>query len=633
VYIAMVYSTGDFFRPKHGKLQDYLMGLITADAETYYDSDYTLSKMTTEEYINDPRFQMLMWGMRLPDGTYVTEDTAHLDAKGIRDMLHDYRIHENHLLCQNTMFDGAILNWRYGVRPTGYFDTMLMARLTLRHMIGSVSLKSIANALGIGEKGTEVVNALGKRREDFSDGEWRDYREYCTMDVALTYNAFTIMLAQIPKREFKVMNSSLRWYIEPLLELDTVNIGNTVYAEKAGMEQTLKAAGLDMKTLSSQPQFQKWLESMNVAVPMKPSPTNPAKQIPALAKSDKAFQTLCEHNNPVIATACKARLQAKSRIKETRLERLHGIGERNNHKLPVPLQCYSAHTLRYTGGEKINLQNLPVELREGIMAPEGHKIISADQGQIEARINAVLSGQDDLIEGFRNDEDVYSEMATGIYGVPVSAETEPNKRKVGKAIVLGAGYGMGGERCYDFLTGQWRITDVSREFAQMCINTYRTRMWNIVANWKTVDALLLVIAHGGEVEYGPVIFRQYEVELPSGCKLRYPDMTHDGENYKYRRYNNTSRKFEWVKIYGAMMVENLCQALARELLTDQMCILEKKWPTVHNIHDELWFVVPDKEVDLACGTMQKIMTIPPAWMPELPLKVEPSSAVRASDLK
>jgi hypothetical protein len=597
------------------------MGLLTLDLETYYDNDYSLRKMTMEEYINDERFEGLIAGMQLPDGTQVTADLAGLTDKQIHDMFHDYGVHKHHVLAQNTMFDGAILNWRYDVRPLGYFDTMLMARVTLRHLIGSVSLKNIALHLGIGEKGTEVVDALGKHRADFTSEQWEDYRQYCQLDVALTRTAFNLMAADIPAREFKVMDTTLRWYIQPTLELDVLKLGNMVYEEKRSMQRTLAATGLDAKQLSSQPQFKAWLESQNVECPMKASPTNPDKLIPALSKTDVGFKALLNHANPTIALVAKARLQAKSRIKETRMERLHGIGCRfPHHKLPVPLLYAGAHTLRYSGMESTNLQNLTHGdgLRDSIRAPEGFKIISADQGQIEARINAVLSGQDDLVQAFRNGEDVYVDMASQLY----DGEIDNTRRKVGKATVLGCGYGMGSERFFDHQNAQG--LGLSREFSQVVIDTYRTRYWHIAANWKIVDGMLNVMCTGGEVKYGPVTFRHNEVELPSGCKLRYPDMMHDGSNFQYRRYGNNTRKFGWVKIYGAMMVENLCQALARELLVEQMLILEKKWKSVHQVHDEILFVVPDAEVDIACQVMQKIMTMPPEWMPDLPLKVEPA---------
>lgn len=605
------------------------MSLITLDFETYYSRDVGFSKLTNEEYINHPEFQPLIVSLRLPSGNFVTQDLYDLSKQQGREFFLDHKIQESAILAQNTRFDGSILNWYYGVRPKMYMDTMLMARALLRHKTGGTSLKVLAESLAVGHKGSEVVNALGKHREDFTADEWLAYREYCELDVALTFAIFGLMAQDLPPREFKIIHSTLRWYIEPTLELDLPLLRDKVLNEQIIMDGHLKSSGVTMDVLSSNKKFPEWLESMGVDVPQKLSPTT-NKYIPAIAKADPQFKSLMKHSNPIVSAACQARAQAKSRIKETRMQRFIGIGERNHGKLPVPLLYSGAHTHRYAGDDAINLQNLPVVIREGIRAPKGHHVISADQGQIEARINAVLSGQHDLTEGFRNGEDVYSEMARDIYLIEDVPEKE---RKVGKATILGCGYGMGGERCYDLLTGQWGIPDISREFAQQVVNVYRTKMWAIKDNWNYMDTMLSVMAGGGEAQYGPITFRKDEFEMPSGMKVHFRELHHDGAEYKYKRYSSMTRKWNWVKIYGAMLMENVCQSLARELLADQTVILEKRWKSVHQIHDEIWFVVPDEEVTLACSVMKKIMEIPPSWLPELPLKVNPSAARSANLLK
>lgn len=609
------------------------MSIITLDVESYYSKDVGFGKLTNEEYIRHPEFQPLLMSLRLPSGEFVRQDLYDLSYTQAHDFLCDYKVDRTPVLAQNTRFDGSILSWLYDINPPFYFDTMLMARVWLRFKSGSTSLGVIAPYLGLGEKGKEVMSALGKLRPDFTDEEWEAYGQYCDNDVALTWLVFSVLFKSIPEREFKIMNRALRWYIQPKLLLDVPLLREQVAGEQKTMQGHLDRSGLTQKILASNKLFPEWLESMGVPVPMKPSPSNLMKQIPAIAKADPQFTALLFHPNDTVAAGCAARLQAKSRIKETRMQRFVGIGERNGGKLPVPLLYSGAHTHRLAGDDAINLQNLPVDIREGIMAPDGYKIISADQGQIEARLNAVLSGQDDLVEGFRRGEDVYSDMAGDIYRMEVTAEDNPKERKTGKAIILGCGYGMGGERCFDFLTGQWQIEDIDREFAQNCVNAYRMKYWRIAENWKAVNALLTVVAHGGEQAYGPLLFKHEKVVLPSGMALHYPGLHYDGDNYTYNRWQPKTRQWNKVKIYGAMLVENICQALARELLCEQQVILEKKWETVHQVHDELWFLVPDHEVDLAKTVMKRVMETPPSWMPTLPLKVEPCAAIRASDLK
>jgi DNA polymerase I-like protein with 3'-5' exonuclease and polymerase domains len=106
-----------------------------------------------------------------------------------------------------------------------------------------------------------------------------------------------------------------------------------------------------------------------------------------------------------------ARLGNKSTLEETRTQRFIDISKRG--LLPVPIRYYAAHTGRWGGDDKINLQNLPSRgpnakaLKRSIIAPEGHMIVEADSAQIEARVLAWLAEQEDLVTAFTNKEDVY----------------------------------------------------------------------------------------------------------------------------------------------------------------------------------------------------------------------------------
>jgi DNA polymerase len=133
--------------------------------------------------------------------------------------------------------------------------------------------------------------------------------------------------------------------------------------------------------------------------------------------------------------------------------------------------------------------------------------------------------------------------------------------------------------------------------------------------------LLPRIAGGGEFVHGPVTISLEQVKLPSGLYLHYPEITSDGDGgYKYRHWSHN--KWEWAKIYGAKLTENIVQALARQLLCEQQNILEKRYRVVHQVHDELVFIVPDWQVAEAREVMMRVMAVPPAWMPELPLEAE-----------
>jgi hypothetical protein len=191
----------------------------------------------------------------------------------------------------------------------------------------------------------------------------------------------------------------------------------------------------DRDQLMSNKQLAKVLEGFGVVAPMKISPAN-GKQTYAFSKTDEEFKALLEHDNVTVQAIVAARLGVKSTIEETRTERFIGIAKRGS--MPVPLRYYAAHTGRWGGDDKLNLQNLPRKspLKYSIIAPDGYVVLDSDSSQIEARTLAWLAGQNDLVEAFDKGEDVYCIMASAIYGRQITKADE-RERFVGKTTILG----------------------------------------------------------------------------------------------------------------------------------------------------------------------------------------------------
>ena len=97
------------------------MDLITVDFETYYDKDFSLRKMTTEAYIRDPRFEVIGVGVKVNNGD--TEWASGTEEE-LKRYLHTFNWANSILLAHNTLFDGAILGWRFDVHPRVYTDTL-----------------------------------------------------------------------------------------------------------------------------------------------------------------------------------------------------------------------------------------------------------------------------------------------------------------------------------------------------------------------------------------------------------------------------------------------------------------------------------------------------------------------------
>ena len=171
------------------------MAFITLDFETYYSKEFSLTKLTTEEYVNDPRFEVIGVGIKIDDGEpyWVAGNAVESELKKI-----DWS--ESALLCHNMMFDGAILAFKYGIIPAYYFDTLCMAR-AVHGVDAGGSLATLARRYELGEKGTEVVDALGKRLTDFSPVALDKYGAYCLNDVDLTYRLFHRIVEGFPGSE------------------------------------------------------------------------------------------------------------------------------------------------------------------------------------------------------------------------------------------------------------------------------------------------------------------------------------------------------------------------------------------------------------------------------------------------
>ena len=406
--------------------------MITLDFETYYDKEYSLSKLTTEQYIRDPRFQIIGVGVKEDDKPSVWRSLA-TEAE-YTEYLAPY-VTGQFLLAHHAAFDGAILNWRLGLKPKFWLDTLSMGRP--RHNMGiGVSLKALADYYEIGAKGTEVVLAMGKRREDFSAADLHQYGEYCKNDVDLTYVLFGKLKPDIPKEELKTIDLLIRMYTEPMLELDkfvlTTHLDNVQAAKAKLVDLVSQYCSLD--DMRSNNKFADILRKLNVEPPTKIS-LRTGKSTWAFSKTDVEFKNLLEHDDVRVQTVVGARLGTKSTIEETRTESFIKIADRGT--LPIMLHYYGAHTGRGSGGDKINLQNLPRggALRRSIRAPDGHMLVACDSAQIEARVTAWLAGQDDLVGDFRDGVDIYSKFASTVYDKPINKKEHPVERFLGKTCL------------------------------------------------------------------------------------------------------------------------------------------------------------------------------------------------------
>ncbi|QDP53667.1 MAG: putative DNA polymerase [Prokaryotic dsDNA virus sp.] len=613
------------------------MNIITIDFETYYARDFSLSKMTTEAYVRSDRFEVIGVAVKV-DGNPTTW-YAGSDVGGFLRGL-DYS--NSAILCHNTMFDGAILSWLYNIKPKFWLDTMLMARPLVGQTVGG-SLKNLAIHYNIGAKGDEVLNTLGKRKSDFTPQELDRFGDYAINDVDLTYKLFGKLKSQFPVRELMVIDQTIRMYTQPVIELDKSTLTShleTVQTNKAQLLDSINSAGVDpdklKKLLMSNERFAKLLKAVGVEPPRKVSPTT-GKETWAFAKTDAGFIDLLEGGSSKVQAICNARLGTKSTIEETRTENLIKVADRG--KLPIMLNYYGAHTGRFSGGDKLNLQNLPRNgaIRSALTAPEGHKLIACDSSQIEARVLAHVAGQDDLVEAFRQGRDVYSEFASTVYGKTITKD-DKLERFVGKTCILGLGYGMGAEKFRNTLAqgmGGLKV-DISESEAKRIVYLYRDKNHRITALWQRCQSALSdMIAGRSGVISSYVSYDKQGILLPSKLRIQYPALNHTDNQFRYISDSRTYRKVmkarvigediphnNWTYIYGGKVVENIVQALARIVVAEQMVAVGQSYPVTFQVHDELIISVPVQDLTDAQQLIERRMSTAPSWAIDLPVACE-----------
>ena len=615
------------------------MNIVTLDWETYYDDDYSLSKMSTEEYVCDPRFQIIMVGIKVNDGppTWTSLSTTAEYKTYLEPILRG-----NAMLCHNTLFDGLVLSVHLGFLPALLLDTLGMAQALLKPMYRSISLASCLKNLDLGiQKGTYVGNMKGRRLESLTPQELAKYGQYCMDDCEGEYVLFKRLIKDFPRSELQIIDMTLRMYLEPQFEAD-YDTFKAVYDETRAKKKALieqLPPEIKKSQLMSNPQLAKLLESYDVEVPLKISPTTNLPTY-AFAKNDEGWKDLEEEyaDDPLIAPILAARTGVKSTIAETRAERLMNIA-RQFGWLRIPLRYYAALTGRYGGMEKINAQNFTRidpnnpsrnQLRFGIKAPAGYSVLAGDLSQIEVRINAWLSGCKPLLDVFARGGDPYCEFATKAFRRPIT-KADTLERFIGKTCILGLGYGMGWKKLRATLRKDGiKITEnQARDF----VDVYRTTYREIPAMWKFCDDTIELLANGGQRLLGPCRAQHKAILLPNGMTIDY----HNLRLVENKKYSGWVYDFAGMgrTLWGGKVVENICQSLARIIITQHMLDIKKKLKlnAALQAHDELVYVVPTSHAEKFKLAVEKLMHQPPAFAPDLPVGAEAAYGPTYGDAK
>jgi len=601
---------------------------VVIDFESYYADDFTLSKMSTEAYIRDPRFvahgAAIKWS---PDTS-----ARWYDERQLRFVLKEEDWSDVFLISHHAQFDHLILSHHYDVHPKMSGCTLSMARLLLGNHIG-VSLDSVREQFGLPVKKTPYHLFRGKHWNEIPREHQQLIGEGAEDEVESIWILFGKLMATFPRLELPVVDMTIKMFSEPCLQADMTLLGRIWKKENDDKQRRLDALGVDPKELSSSDKFAELLRVEGVEPEKKLSPTNSDKQIWAFAKTDSFMQDLLEDDNERIRTLAEARLGIKSTLLQTRAETLGWMGRRG--PLCVYLRMYGAHTTRWSGGDGSNFQNLKksdpdfshddggLNIREAILAPEGYLLGAIDASQIECRLLNFIADQHDVIENFRNGRDPYVNVASEFYGFPVTKEKHPTERNVGKVLELQAGYGSGGDKIRATLRTKAGII-LSPAEGLKARDAYRDTHPQVVDFWGQGGRMLARLAGGPELQWGPTTIADGKIWLPNGCPLQFGTIEYYRDNEADDSYWRVKTRRGWSKLYGAKLVENLIQALARVVMSDAMLrIMALGYRIVTTTHDELVVLIKkdgseQKQLDACTVEMKRV----PSWLPGIPLDAE-----------
>lgn len=658
------------------------MNYLTLDFETYYDKEINLKKLTTQAYVMHPQMEVLMVSAKF------NEDPVQIiDGEQIPTFFATVDWSNTAVIAHNAVFDGSILYWRYGVRPAMLVDTMSMAQaLGVPTIAGSASLATCIRLLqeagyAVPPKGTEVLDALGKRRADFTPQQWAAYREYCKNDTDITWFLFKVLRQYLTDEEMRFQDIILRCYTEPRLTVDLptveyeLNRCRTYKAEQ--LAEVCKMFGTTQDNLSallrSNDKFAEVLRSIGgvteeeaeqgksgtFIIPTKVSEKT-GKTTWAFGKTDVAFKELCEHDDPKVQAVCQARLAAKSSIDETRCLKFLEYGSYGF--LPMGYKIGGAHTNRMSGGSagSANMQNLPSGRREGqsdllrrsIIAQGNSVIVNYDASQIECRVLAYVANQTDVLGVFASGGDVYSFAASKIHGIPYQEIVDGRKssdpatahkysmmRQYGKTATLALGYGQGAQGFQKYALVNTGINMTMDESATT-VRAWRDANGFITGFWRMCDQALATMVAGGQMYFGGADGKMFfadgnryifgrkvaGIRMPNGLWLNYPNLRADFTNprrpqYFYDKCGYNGKPLE-TKVYSGLVAENITQALAFAVMKTQAVWIAQYYPIVMNTHDEWCIVVPREQAEVAADYMHRCMCTAPDYIQGIPLASE-----------
>ena len=654
--------------------------MVIVDFESFFDDTFTLRKMRMEEYILDKRFKVHGVAVAYPNGK-----TEWVEGDDVRRWLKSHK--KFGFVGHNYFFDGLIWKLQYNHVAPSCADTKLLSNAVFgpAEVSGGNDLESVAERLGFQPKGkidifkgkydlsSDEMKAMAAYATNDADLEYK------------VFHALLPRLTR-PEFEAWLIQHTLNIYINKPLPVSAEKCRAAMRKVEANVHEKCKALPkivfdceeqkgsgknkriettkktVDEEVLASNKQFGQaliqTLQKHKVKVPMKMGKNS---LIPALAKADEGFMALKSCGNKMVQAMVIARLCKRSGDTQiARLRTLLKVSALGGFR--VYLNYWGACTGRWTGGSGLNAHNFPnpgrssdeferevaTLIRECISPPKGRKFSATDAANIEARVLAWWAGQQDLVDAFGSGEDVYSSFATETFHEevrkPKADDPKPKAvrfkllRGAGKGAVLGLGYSMAApkferqQRGNPEVRALFETGELTTTKCEEIVKLYRKKYPMIPALWRKVEGAFFSAREGAERCVNGVLFtkgrdRGVDVTLPSGRVIHYPNVrigTHGDANAPKKC------RVQWVyghgkgkKIYGGLLVENIVQAISRDILAEAVWSMEQEGYEVnYHVHDSVVAVPPAAKAKKCLDYCVEVLSQSPEWATGMKLGAE-----------
>ena len=642
---------------------------MSIDLETYSDVD--ISKCGAYKYAESENFEILLFGVSIDGGDVQVFDLACGDTipDDILAALSDYTVTK---WAFNANFERICLsNWLRKHHPahfkgysipedpaSKYLDpaSWKCTMIWSAYMGLPLSLEGVGAVLKLQDqkmkkgkdlikyfccpcKPTKVNGGRTRNLPEHAPDKWETFKTYNKRDVDVEM-AIKQRLSKFPVPDFVWEEYHLDQEINDrgiMLDMDVVE-NAIAFDEKSKAELMIAMQNItNLDNPNSVVQMKQWLSDNGI-------------EAESLGKKDVA--AMIKDTDGDVAAALKLRLQlAKSSVKKYQAMQNAVCKDGRAHGM---FQFYGANRSGRWAGRLIQLQNLPQNhmndladarelvrtgdydslellyddipdtlsqlIRTAFIARPGYKFVVSDYSAIEARVLAYLAGETWRSKVFAEGKDIYCASASQMFGVPVEKHgINSHLRQKGKIAELALGYGGSVGALISMGALDMGLTE---DELQPLVDSWRASNPNITAFWWNVDnAVKTAIKMKVPTEVNGIKFLcrsgMLFIKLPSGRTLSYVkprigENRFGGESVTYEGIGST-KKWERIESYGPKFVENIVQAVSRDLLCFAMRNLSHCFICGH-VHDEL---IIECSQDVDYKSICNIMSRSPDWMPDI----------------